>query len=283
MKALPLSTRSGPRGGRSRMQSILELPTFVSVLLVSGGSTLVVLATLLTIRRRYGPDKLKENHEVAGIIFNAFGWLYAVIVAFTVFVTWTGYDDAAKNLQLEASQTLDVFHSADAFTSPLREEIRRLVLDYLQFVADAELPHMANENMSLYSVTSLRRLDQLFNSADSNAIRNRELYSSALHRLDSLMEYRRLRIFSGRNTVPPLIWLVLLIGGTITIANTFFFGMKHLWVQSLLLSALTLTLSLILFLIFVLDHPFTGANRVDDDPLREALGLMKQQLAAESR
>jgi hypothetical protein len=64
------------------------------------------------VRRKYSAEELKENHEVAAIIFNAFGLFYGVMVAFVLFVTWSGYDDATKNQQMEASEALDIFYSA---------------------------------------------------------------------------------------------------------------------------------------------------------------------------
>ena len=67
------------------------------------------------MRRKYSAEVLKENHEVAAIIFNAFGLFYGVLVAFVVFVTWSGYDEATKNLQMEASEALDIFHTAATF------------------------------------------------------------------------------------------------------------------------------------------------------------------------
>jgi uncharacterized membrane protein len=264
------------------MHLLLKLPTLLSLLIIAAATTLLTLTGLFVVRRKYAPEQLKENHEVAAIIFSAFGWLYAVIVAFVVFVTWTGYDEANKNMQLEASQALDIFNSADAFADPMRNEIRRRIIDYVESVDNDELPKMASEDMALYSMTSLRQLDQLLAAAAPGVVRNSELYAASLRRLDNLMEYRRLRIFSGRNNVPSLIWLVLLLGGVIMVANTYFFAMKNARVQALMIAALTITLTLVLFLIFVLDHPFTGTSRVSDAPLRQATTVMKERLAAES-
>ena len=260
------------------MHLLLKLPVILALLLILAGASALSLAGLFLVRRRYTPEELEQNHEVAAIIFGAFGWLYAVIVAFVVFVTWTGYDEANKNMQLEASQALDLFNSADAFAEPLRSYMRQQLVDYSSFIANEELPKMASENMTLYSVRPLQQLNHSLNSAPPEEVRNRELYSALLQRIDDLMRYRRLRIFSGRNSVPSLIWLVLLAGGVITVANTYFFGMKNVRVQALMTTTLTVMLTLVLFLIFILDHPFTGVNRVNDAPLREALTMMRQKL-----
>ena len=57
---------------------------------------------------------------------------------------------------------------------------------------------------------------------DQTSAPNRELYAESLSCVNKLAEYRRLRVFSGNNTIPSPIWLVLLTGGLITIAYTLF-------------------------------------------------------------
>src|SRR5438046_5890487 len=97
------------------MSFILYLPPVISFLLVAVITTAVAATGLHFVRRKYSTEVLKENHEVAAIIFNAFGLLYGVVVAFVVFVTWSGYDDATKNLQMEANEIDDLFHTTKAF------------------------------------------------------------------------------------------------------------------------------------------------------------------------
>jgi hypothetical protein len=105
---------------------------------------------------------------------------------------------------------------------------------------------------------------------------NRELYAESLRCLNRLAEYRRLRIFAGNDTVPGAVWLVLLVGSLFTISYTYFFGMKNIKAQYTITSTLTATVALILFLIYVLDHPFTGANRISLEPLREVVEIMQK-------
>src|SRR5207247_11414876 len=124
------------------MRFLLELPPPVSFFIVSAVTTGVALFGLYLVRRTYPADVLKENHEVAAIIFNAFGLFYGVMVAFVVFVTWSGYDEATKNLQLEASEALDLFHGAEAFPDPPKKVIQQGVRDYLAAVYNDEVLRM---------------------------------------------------------------------------------------------------------------------------------------------
>jgi hypothetical protein len=263
------------------MSFLLQLPPPVSFFIVSAITTFLSLAGLYLVRRKYSAEVLKENHEVAAIIFNAFGLFYGVLVAFVVFVTWSGYDEATKNLQMEASQALDIFHTAAAFPDAPRKIIQQGVKDYLAGVYNDELAKMSEGDLQLYSGGAHNSLKVLFSQVDASTIPNRELYGEALKCLNNLAQYRRMRIFAGNDTVPPVIWLVLLVGGVFAVSYTFFFGMKNIRAQYLITTTLTVTVTSILFLIYVLDHPFTGASRVSFTPLKEAMATMQSDSVGE--
>jgi Na+/proline symporter len=259
------------------MGFLLNWPWALSFFLVSAVTTAVAVAGLYLVRKRFPADVLKENHEVAAIIFNAFGVLYAVVVAFVVFVTWNGYDEATKNLQLEASQVIDLFHSAKAFPDPASKVIRDGLITYTNSVHNDELRRMAGGDIGVYSTGSLRNLIAVFDGMNDQSLPNKEVYMEALRRLNNLAEYRRLRIFAGNDVVPPMMWLVMLVGGLITVLYTYFFGARNIRAQYIMTSALTIMISLILFLVYVLDHPFTGSGRVSARPFSEAMELMQKE------
>src|SRR5882762_6129659 len=125
------------------MRFLLQLTPPVSFFIVSAITTFLSLAGLYLVRRKYSAEVLKENHEVAAIIFNAFGLFYGVLIAFVVFVTWNGYDEATKNLQMEASEALDIFHNAEVFPDPAGKIIRQGLRDYVAAVHNDEVPRLS--------------------------------------------------------------------------------------------------------------------------------------------
>jgi hypothetical protein len=258
------------------MQFLLDSPVSLSFLIVSVITTSLALAGLYLVRKRYSAEVLKENHEVAAIIFNAFGLFYGVMVAFVVFVTWSGYADATKNLQMEANQVADIFHSAEAFPDPARKAMKHALTNYVTSVCDDELQRMSQGDIALHSSSALPRLMAIFYQMDERSVPNRELYAETLKRLNDLAQYRRLRIFAGNDTVPWAVWFVLLIGGVFAVSYTCFFGMKNIKAQYLLTTTLTVMITQILFLIYVLDHPFAGTSKVSADPLKEVMAIMQQ-------
>src|SRR4030095_5683604 len=112
--------------------------------------TLFGLAGLYLVRRKYSAEVLRENHEVAAIIFNAFGLFYGVMVAFVVFVTWSGYSDATKNLQMEGNEIADIFHSTEGFPDSTRRIIRQGLMGYAVSVNNDEMKRMAQGGETLH-------------------------------------------------------------------------------------------------------------------------------------
>src|SRR5215470_16740462 len=101
------------------MGFLLQLPPPISFFIVSAITTFFTLAGLVLVRKKYSADVLKENHEVAAIIFNAFG----------VFVTWSGYSDATKDLEMEANLADDLFHIAKTVPDPAKTTMQHGLID----------------------------------------------------------------------------------------------------------------------------------------------------------
>ncbi len=153
------------------MRFLLQLTPPVSFFIVSAITTFLGLAGLYLVRRKYSAEVLKENHEVAAIIFNAFGLFYGVLIAFVVFVTWNGYDEATKNLQMEASEALDIFHNAEAFPDASRKIIQQGLRDYVAAVYNDEVPKMAEGDISLYTGGAHATLRVLFAQVDATVFK----------------------------------------------------------------------------------------------------------------
>src|SRR6516225_9905394 len=133
------------------MQFLLKLWPPISFFIVSAIATSLALGGLYVVRRKYPAEVLKENHEVAAIIFNAFGLFYGVMVAFVVFVTWSGYSDATKSLQMEANDADDIFHSTEAFSEPARSVMKKELTNYITSVYYDELKQMDGGQITLHA------------------------------------------------------------------------------------------------------------------------------------
>ncbi len=261
------------------MSFILELPAIVSFLIVCAVTVLITVTGLRIVRKRYPHEVLKENHEVAAVMFNAFGLLYAIVVAFVVFVTWGRYDEAGKNLELETSQAADIFFISKAFPDSTSKQIRQALSEYTIAVVEEEFITMSQGKPSTKTVDAVKKLNHIFLTMDTKTMANTIVYEEAFKRLNDMTQYRRLRIFASKDSIPMVIWLVLIAGAVIMVSYTYFFGIKKVLPQNLMTAALTITVTLILFLIFILDHPFVGSTAVSSDPMKQVMESMKKGVA----
>jgi high-affinity Fe2+/Pb2+ permease len=69
-----------------------------------------------------------------------------------------------------------------------------------------------------------------------------------------------------------MLWTVLILGGTLTVSFTFFFGTRNLEAQVLMTGVLALIVFMGLLVIVSINHPFTGPVHIDSEPLQLVLG-----------
>lgn len=254
------------------MQFLLEFHPLLSFLIVAGFSILVGLLGLAFVRKRFPVEQLKGHHEVGGIIFNAFGVIYAVLIAFVVFAAWSSYDGTSKNLELEVNKLASLFMDAGAFKEPTKRHVQETVASYAQSVVDLEWPLLAKRAHSADEVRE--KLDAIWHAyvdVEMDQVRNPQMYQEALQQLNAMAEFRRLRIFASRENTPAIIWIVLIAGGLISVAYILFFGMERKRAQKFMISVYTIMNSMVLYLIFVLDHPFVGYNAISNEPFKAVL------------
>jgi len=156
------------------MGFLLQLPPPISFFIVSAITTLLTLSGLYLVRRKYSADVLKENHEVAAIIFNAFGLFYGVMLAFVVFVTWSGYSDATKDLEMEANLADDLFHIAKTVPDPAKTTMQNGLIGYVNSVFD-ELHRMSEGQIDIHSTGVMGALLTQFYQIDEKSFPNKQI------------------------------------------------------------------------------------------------------------
>jgi hypothetical protein len=244
------------------MRFLLELPLILSIPLIVIFSVIVSALGLKLVRKKFAADYLKQNHEVAGFFFNAFGLLYAVLIAFVVFVTWTEFDSSTRDIEVEANQTYLLYFNANEFPEPSKSQIKAAVKDYINIVINSEWQKLPAGEFDMKATYSITKLFDLYAAVDEKYAANSKFYEESVDRLNQLSELRRLRILAATNTVPAIIWCILIIGGIISVGFTYFFGMQNAKVHYTLVGTLCSINALVLFLIYDLDHPFTGGNKI---------------------
>jgi amino acid transporter len=245
--------------------------TFILGFLVVGLSILVAHIGLRVVRRLVPLSVLETHHEVAGFIIGVLGAIYAVLLAFVVVIMWDQYGEARANIEREANQLNSLAHLAQGYPTETRGRLLNMMRVYAQSAIDDEWPAMAQGNDSQRTQAALDDLWRVQLEYDPQTNRETTLYQESLDHLDELSASRRLRLYASRDDLPPIIQFLLWGGGLITIAFTYFFGVKSIRSQALMTAALAGVIAFILFLVLALDNPFHGYVRASPEPVQLVL------------
>jgi hypothetical protein len=227
------------------------------------------------MRKRLSHELLKENHEVGGFIYNAVGIIYAVLIAFVVFAIWTGQSDTNSKIEREASDLLDLYYDASVFTDSLKMTIQGTIRDYVSRVTKEEWDSMSDGNRDTEATKLFVKLNKIYLSIDGNLLTNKDVLTEELKKMDEIREYRRHRLLSSRQNMPDIMWIVLLISSVIMIVFTFFFSTKNRRHQYIMTAFLVFVCVNVLYLIFVLDHPFTGVHAIKSDAFDQLMTIVR--------
>lgn len=242
---------------------LISLPIPVSILITIIFSSLLSVVLLKLIRRKVAWDKHKENHEVAGFLFNALGLIYAVIVAFVMFISWNEYSEAENFCAREADNLKILYRNSSAFDQMHQEQIRFALNTYLQTVISEEWPILDKGMVSEKARNDFLGLWGIYlRMNDLNDKNTEAVYRESLVNLREAANARMMRVAQSRKRIPPIVWTVIIVGALTSIGFSLFFGTREFRVQAVLTSLFAMTNALIIVLIYMLDHNFSGTTGI---------------------
>jgi hypothetical protein len=246
------------------------VPLWLGALLIVIIPTLLAMCGPILVRRRFSLERLTTNNEIAGFKFATVGVIYAVLMAFAIIIVWERFADAETAVVQEAGAAATLYRLAqdeDAESHAMRAALN----EYLRLALAEDWPQMARVHSSA-AVT--RALDSLYASAltlTRSGSRQQAVQVEIFHQLDNMTQARRARLHLATGIVPGILWGVLVLGGVLTVAFTFFFGTRNLRAQVLMTGILSLIVFMGLLVIVSINHPFTGPVHIGGEPLAAVL------------
>jgi hypothetical protein len=232
---------------------------------------LVAVVGLLVVQRLVPSDRREGQNDVAGFIYAVLGVAYAVLLAFVVIAVWQDYETAQTNVESEAHELAGVYFLASRLPEPQRTRLQDLARTYARIVVEEEWPMMERGQTSPRADSLVSQLRSKILGFDPRTKGEQVLYESGLSQLHDAADARRSRLLEVREGIPRLLWVVLVLGGVITVSFTYLFGLKSNLAHALMVAALTLLICGILYTIGEFDNPFSGIVEIGPDAFKEVL------------
>ncbi|HXJ93225.1 MAG TPA: hypothetical protein VMT20_10140 [Terriglobia bacterium] len=258
-------------------------------MLNTGQNIVVILSTvtlalslLILLRKLSHPAVRHEHNNLVGWQISILGTTYAVILAFMLWNVWSNFQSAEVNAELEANSLVNIYRLSQGLPSAQTAEIQRLARKYADVMLAEEWPAMSKGNVSAASFEVTQQLWAAMAAAQASQASQTLSISQTLAELANMSQHRRIRQLQSRSSLPTILWIILIVGGVITIGSSCLFATENFKLHFILVLALTLMVSLVLVAIADIDRPFQGSVRVSADAFRLAQQTFQRLSSANS-
>ncbi len=242
-----------------------------SLVLVVIACVIVALIGLVAVRSVLPPEVLEPSNDVVGNYYQTLGTIFAVLLAFVVFVVWSQFNDARGAVVEEAKDLEDLLRLARGLSAPVASRLSGKVQAYIRTVIDEEWAEMAQGRESARAAQVLEELGNDLLTLDPAPGREEAVYGEALARFNELSDARSRRLLHSRARMPGSLWALLIVGSVVTVGSMYLFSVKSLTIHALLTGAMAGTIGFVLYLILDMDNPFWGDWQIRPDPMRRLL------------
>jgi hypothetical protein len=212
-----------------------------------------------------------EGHnDITGFVFATVGVLFSVLRAFVVIAVWDRFTNTEDKVADEAAMMVSAYRDTQVFPQPQRSSAQAAYRVYAHGIMEREWSThgklLAHSHPDL-----LNRMYGIYRSVEPDAASSPLEMDHAWDHLHELEMARHERHLSLEATLPPVFWVVLVMGALITMVFLFLFRFENRRVHAVLTALLAASMAASLFLIFALDRPFTGGVSVSKYPFEHAL------------
>jgi len=262
---------------RRRLQTVAALAPAVI-----GAMALSELG-LVAVRRLVPVEALRASNDVVGNYLQTVGTIYAVLLAFVVYVVWTQFNETREQVEREANEVLDLYRTVGALPDVVRVTVVDRLRRYTDSVVDEEWDAMANGNEACIARTGAL-LDDVWMTLkefEPGSGCHSALFDEALSRFNDLSDCRTARLTSARTRIPFAMKLLLYFGAVIVVASMWLFAVDSLVVHAIITGAMAGAVSHVLYLIADLDDTFAGDWQVSAEPFARVRRLMVGAVSTE--
>ena len=210
-----------------------------------------------------------DNNDQIAFYLSAVGVFYGITLGLLAAGVWQNFEEAEENVTTEASAIAALYRDVQSFPSPKNDLLKKKLAAYTHYV--------------IYDAWSLHQIGitktngtELLNDFQAELysfepVTNREtsLFQEALRQYNRLIELRRLRISSVDNGMPYVVWVLILIGGSITLIICWLFNIASLRMHVIMNGLIGLAVGTLIYLIVMLDYPFRGKLAITPESYKQ--------------
>ena len=252
------------------------VPTAVLGIVIISLVALLAVAGVVLMQRQMPVEVRKSRTTGLSQINQGLGAMFGVIVGFSAFLVLNRYHAAQQTVQSEAGDLEEIYRLSQPLPGSKQEQIQGLAVSYARVVVGEEWPLMRQGRTSSRADALAEELrGSIQDGYKTTTGTEQQFFAEELAVMDDLDEDRDARLIDVRIGLPAILWVALVVLGTTIIGFSFLVGMESRRLHILTVGVLATGIALVLFTIFVLDHPYGTDFRVGPQPFELVLHEME--------
>jgi len=244
--------------------------TFPTEKLARLAAELVALSAAYGILRRSGWYNFTA-HEIEGlnVVILLVGEIYAVLLAFAIFVIWSQFTEVENSVMRECDSLDDVLRFSQYLNADARAAIRRGIANYVQHVLKYEWQSLGDGRIDKQAEEFFSRFMQSVIEVKPASEAERMLYVRLLDMAQKSSNCRDERITKSLTRLPPTLGGLVNTIALVLVLRVFVYPFHH-WLAGL--SCLVVISSVLFLANFVMmdtDNPLVGTWNVSPKPFSE--------------
>jgi hypothetical protein len=241
---------------------LLSWPWPLILILTVGLFVAFSLAGLSVTRRFIMPrlDILAHQNEVTGFLHHGTLMIYGLAVALLAIAVWEKNSEVKKVISSEAVSIGVTYRDVTGYPEPIRSQLQAILKEYIEQIIHEAWPLMRRGKIPTAGVEIMNRFQASLYTFEPATAGQAALHQETLRAYNGLVFARRMRLDSVTVGLPAPMWVVVLLGGLMTVASSFFFKVEHAGLHQFMVLMVSMTMGLLIFLIAYYDMPYRGSH-----------------------
>jgi amino acid transporter len=251
--------------------------------LITAGATALAVAALLLVRRGAPEGGYFEDGDRAAGVFGVLATGFSVLLGFIVFLAFESFDQSRSGAEQEALILVQQVENAQFFPRPAAGELTGELVCYGRSVVNDEWARMRADTLGDAINPWGVKLFRTLQTVQPRTASQQSAYDKWLDQTSTREEARRDRVHGAVGVIPATLWIVLFFIAAVIFAFTLFFADRgeRAVVQGMLIGSVVSVMTVLLLLLYALDHPFhSGVGGLKPVAMERSLRMVDEAIGA---
>jgi len=239
---------------------LLDLPTWVGLLIMTASITLLGLCTVILSKRLLKSRITKEHEKIGRLLFRVTAGLIALLISLSYANERVNQKKIIDSLEEEASLIVNIMIGLDNLGIPEAKEVEAVLFDYVKLTVDDHWENVGSNPFFSEATEALVKANKLIYLLPAETIQEELQRNMLIRDANQVTKLMQIRIYSEHSLVPYLIFILIV---ALIFMWVFFSIYKLDFVALFFLSLYNIIIAILIYFIFVLSNPLIGPLKID--------------------